>query len=732
MRPLSKSKKYPILFSLAILLFLATMVILLKGIEETRILLEQPTDIVVANTSTVATQIYWKANPGQIQRLEYKKATESGLYKTAKTSIIDTEIPNKQRIYYTTLSDLEPNTKYLFRIESENKIWDEEYSFKTKPISDEVFLPEITTGKTNKKRILLITVDGEQHIQDTQYHGTWALDTQGKNYTVETYADYVKESELKSQLMDLISSPIYAQSGANCQTNILVNVPTSPSKAKVTDILNRWVQSCPLGGYPEVCYEDVYCRALKYGIDPAFAITIWSNESGGSNYADKPSVKDFGITNLASVPAANFDKQIEHFLQNNAVPSYTGKCVWNPDFERIYQPTLGTGVILWGARFLTGGCTTVDQLKQGYEYMSQINQIYGWYTNKTLTWPFTVTAQPNACSYASAYTNTSYNSCNSKGPISPNPTPPTTTRKWLPVTGIGNDGKRISPEVDLPCKSLGWNTYCTCIWNYNIKPGEYTKDAQIGETCTTGGKVIPTPAPQPPTPPTPPAPQPPTPPTPPTPQPPVPEEKGCCLFNDSVEYTEVKECAGEILENITERYCKENNARVNLLKGINMFEAPLVVNSSQIKIGTAKELIETSNKEILAVGLFRNDQWEKIVKNENGQIYGTDFNFIPGEVYTVITLEDIEIPIKTINIPYQIEISQLVGWNLVPTSLFKNTSSTTKNILLDTDYSYIKQVAVWNNQQSLFDYTLRDNAGKIFGDSINISKETGIFIKIPY
>lgn len=720
MRPLSKSKKYPILFSLAILLFFGTIVILFKGVEKEKILLEQPTDVVVVNTSTVSTQIYWKTNPDQIQRLQYKKETESGLYKTARTNIIDIEIPDKQRIYYTTLSDLEPNTKYFFRIESENRSWDNEYSFRTKPIAEELFLPEIATGKTDEKRLLLITVNDEQYLQDTQYHGTWALDTQGNDYTIETYANYTRESELKSQLMDIISSPIYAQSGANCQTNIQVNVSTSPSKAKVTDILNRWVQSCPLGGYPEVCYEDVYCRALKYGIDPAFAITIWSNESGGSNYAYVSSVEDFGIHNSSSIPVANFDKQIEHFLQNIAVPSYTGNtCVWSPDFEQIYEPTLDTGVIMWGAKFLTGGCTTVDQLKQGYEYMSQINQIYGWYTNKTLTWPFTVTAKPNACSYANAYTNTTFNSCNNKGtttkpPEEPPTTPSSTTRKWLAVTGIGNDGKQISPELDLPCESLGWNTYCTCIWNYNIKPGEYTKNAQIGETCTTGGKVIPTPTQQSP-----------------TPQPPTPEEKGCCLFNDSVEYTEVKECAGEILENVTERYCKENNTRINLLKGVNMFEAPLVVNSSQIKIGTAKELIETSNKEILAVGLFRNDQWEKIVKNENGQIYGTDFNFIPGEVYTVITLEDIEIPIKTITMPYEIEISKLIGWNLVPTSLFKNTSSTTKNILLNTEYSYIKQVAVWNNQQSLFDYTLRDNAGEIFGDSINISKETGIFIKIP-
>lgn len=725
MKPLSKLQKYSLLFSFAILLFFGTILIIFKAIEREKILLEQPKDIVVVNTSTVATQIYWKTNIDQIQSLQYKKETETGLYKTAKTGIIDIEIPDKQRIYYTTLSDLEPNTEYLFRIDSQNGSWENEYSFKTKPIAEELFLPEIATGKTNEKRLLLITIGDEKYLQDTQYHGTWALDTQGKDYTIETYANYTKESELKSQLLDIISPPVYAKSGANCKTNVQVNVSTSPKKETVTNILNRWVQSCPLGGYPDECYEDVYCRALKYGIDPAFAITIWSNESGGSNYAYRSSVEDFGIHNKASVPVANFDKQIDHFLKNIAVPSYTGNaCVWNNDFEQMYNPSLGTGVIMWGARFLTGGCTTVDQLVKGYEYMTQINQIYGWYTNKTLTWPFTVTTQPNACSYANASTNTTYNSCGSKGTPTPpfeNPpeTPPTTTRKWLAITGIGNDGKQISPEIDLPCESLGWNTYCICIWNYNIKPGEYTKDVQIGETCTVDGKVITTLNPT-----DPPPEEPPT--------PPAPEPEGCCLFNDSVEYKEIKECPGEILEDITKQNCREKNARINLTKGVNFLVTPFVINSSKITIRTAKELIETSNEEILAVGLFRNDKWEKIVKNENGENYGTDFNLIPGEIYIIIASEDIEIPIKIIDIEYGVDVSKLIGWNLIPISFFENTVSTTKNILLSTDYSYIKQVAVWDKSQSLFRYTLRDNAGEIFGDSINISKEVGLFVKIPY
>ena len=709
MKPLKNKSKYFLLFTIGVFLLIPTIYFLYKNIYEQRIVAQKPTDVIVANISTVEAQIYWKAKPESIQKLSFKEKEDTGLYKEVTQSIIPEDIFSEKRVHYTTLSNLKPNTEYLFRIESENRVWDEDYSFRTKDIADEVKLPVIVTGQDIDRALVLIDVEGDKYIRNTQYHGTWALDTKGKEYTTSIYTNYITKNELQTKLIDLIPPSVYAQTGANCKTGVRVNVSTSPSKGTVTNILNRWVASCPKGGYPNECYEDVYCRALKYGVDPAFAIAIWSNESGGSNYANVSNVEDFGIHNHPSVPVANFDKQIEHFLKNIAQPSYTGNaCVWDPTFEQAYNPTLDKAVIMWGARFLTGGCTTFSHFERGYRYMTKINEVYGWYTNKKLTWPINVSAQPNACSYASATTNTTYNSCNSKGtPSSLSSTQ--TTRKWLDITGIGNDGRRISPEVDKKCEALGWNTYCTCIWKYNIKPGENTKDAQIGQVCTVGGKVI----------------------TPKTETKSEPEPKICCLFNDFLEFSEEKDCQGLILENIAERDCEEKYTRINILKGVNFYEASLIVNSSDVQIGSAKELIEYSNGNILAVGLFRNDIWEKIVKNENGQISGEDFNLEPSEVYMVIAIEDIEISVQTLDIPKEIDLPKLTGWNLIPTTQFKNTSSTSTRLLLDTEYSFIKQIAIWNNDQNIFDYTLRDNAGDVYGENIPLSRQKGIFIKIP-
>lgn len=203
--------------------------------------------------------------------------------------------------------------------------------------------------------------------------------------------------------------------GPNCKIGIRMNTSTSPSKGVVIDILNRWVEACPAGGYPDECYEDVYCRALKYGIEPAFAITIWSNESGGSNYANNPQVEDFGIHGHSDVPVADFDKQIEFFLQNIAQPGYINGCTWDLSYQPPAGNTLSREAIMWGAKFLTGGCSTASQLESGYRYMQKISEIYVWYTGRGLTWPFTVPAQPNACDYSGTKINTAYHSCQTKG-----------------------------------------------------------------------------------------------------------------------------------------------------------------------------------------------------------------------------------------------------------------------------------------------------------------------------
>ena len=381
-----------------------------------RILTQKPVDIEVVNISSTDAWIYWKAPKDGVHDLKFKQVSSNDEYEEVKYLNISKDIVNQKRIYSVHLEELQPDTEYVFQIESEDMVWDMGNTFVTKDISEDVEFPDIVVGKGGEKSLLLVDISGEKIMLDTQYHGTYAFDSKGKKFSVSRYSTYVSEGDLREKLMSFLVSPTLAISGANCKTNIKVSsFPVAPSKAKTVDIIDRWVAKCLKGGYPEVCYEDVYCKALKNKVDPAFAMTIWAHESGGSNYAFKSNVEDFGIHGRADVPPANFSKQSDFFLSRIAKASYIDSCTWSTQFESQYKPKMDKRLIMWGARYSTGQCSSVESLAKGYDYMSDLNTVYSWFTNKSFSWPFSTTASSSICNYSNAVTNTSFNTCTTKG-----------------------------------------------------------------------------------------------------------------------------------------------------------------------------------------------------------------------------------------------------------------------------------------------------------------------------
>ena len=203
-----------ILGTIALILISSIIYIHTNNISLTNILNERPEDVVVANISTQNAQIYFKTKDiDKVEKIEFKDSKDTGLYKqTNKYNIYQDSISNSY-IYVVNLEELTPNTEYVFRIQTESKTWEEGYTFKTKDISEEVHLPTITTGKSSDRTYVLIQVEDDKYMLDTQYHGTWALDTQGKEYTSREYGSYVSRNELQTKLLDLIQSPVYAQIG---------------------------------------------------------------------------------------------------------------------------------------------------------------------------------------------------------------------------------------------------------------------------------------------------------------------------------------------------------------------------------------------------------------------------------------------------------------------------------------------------------------------------------------
>ncbi len=176
----------------------------------------------------------------------------------------------------------------------------------------------------------------------------------------------------------------------------------------------------------------------------------------------------------------------------------------------------------------------------------------------------------------------------------------------------------------------------------------------------------------------------------------------------------------------------DNVTTLKLERGTNFIQIPIFLDKQSRKIFSARELIQFSDNTILSIGLFRNDTWEEIVINENGKIYGEDFNLIAGEAYMFITKENIHLQVIEGAYSPDLNVDNFKGWNLVPASIFNYSSLTTRDILQDEDYLSITQTALWNNNRCSFEYTIENTSSAILGETIPLSIQKGLFVKIPY
>lgn len=170
-----------------------------------------------------------------------------------------------------------------------------------------------------------------------------------------------------------------------------VNVPDSAVdskylgsfKSNFIDLANRWATGCEgsENNMAEECYNYVASEAKKAGVNPAFALTIWLNESGASNYcAGGETTQDFGI-NLSDI-YQNIVEQLKAFL-NMAKQKL---CDSVPGFV---EPMHG-----WLSRFQSsaGVCNPSDQTATDY-YYEVMGTTWSFLTNCVknerfgITWP---------------------------------------------------------------------------------------------------------------------------------------------------------------------------------------------------------------------------------------------------------------------------------------------------------------------------------------------------------
>lgn len=126
------------------------------------------------------------------------------------------------------------------------------------------------------------------------------------------------------------------------------------------DLAEKWTTSCPgqENNLAEECYNYVASESKKAGVNPAFALTIWLNESGASNYCyGGETTQDMGI-NLPDI-YQNLEEQVKVFT--NMANMKLCESTPGPYVENMHR---------WLSRYQShdGACNPLDTVATQYYY----------------------------------------------------------------------------------------------------------------------------------------------------------------------------------------------------------------------------------------------------------------------------------------------------------------------------------------------------------------------------
>lgn len=754
MKENSKKHFYIPFFVLATVLLLSTLFFLAFGIISQK-KEDVPFDIVVANITTSSAEVYWKTKKSLPQVLSYKEKSSTAPYKTKDHITPLSDNLTSSNVYIQKVENLHPNETYIFKIKSGNTVIEKDLTFETLPISDKLVLPTIEVGEGPKGTLILISTESNKYMVDTKNHGTWTFDSKGEKYSTSNYANYTPQEILGNALDSYVASKsIYgiqkayateessaedspANQPANCFTNVKITKPINlpPNKSVVQDLIGRWVykenspigdNGCPGGNYSGICYEDIYCRAIEHNIDPGVVFTIWANESAGSNYArfikkqelghygKDAHLADFGIEFYEQkVPYFDFNTQLDWFLENNTGMGYISNCALDSGYSYLE---------IWGIKYRDGTqhCKTKEALEarlnsSAGSYGKYIAGIYRLFTNGELVFPFTLPMKTEApCDRSKQEINTRKMVCQDDWQPSgyiPNP-PPLRPIKLGKVGDYSTtpppelQGKPASHTTDLGIGQLVVTTEtrycaeeggCRCIY----QDGEKIIYVKNGWNCTPDQQTNPT-------------------------------KNICCQVPDQgmwmvPEYN----CTGHnvIREDIQKGECYSDAISYSLSTGNNFIQLQEVHNTADIPLRTAQDLIDLGNGSIMSISTLENGLWTGLVLNENGKTYGNDFNLESGKSYFIVVPQDLELKTLGTQIAFSPDkIPTEEGWALVGKSAFP-PGTTTHEILNNSAYKNVQQIAIWSTDKNKLEYTSKDNEG-IIGQDTYLSDNTAVFVRI--
>jgi len=658
-----QSKKFFLLFGITSILLVSTITVMQNNNYLFRLIQEKPFKIVASNISTVDATIYWQSNAKSTYELHYKKSDEDLYIHTNEVKIYG-DGTNNPIIYAVNISKLQPNTQYDFKISSTDSTWDTKYTFKTMPIKDTIQLPNTVTGRGDTLSLYLLNIDGEEYMLDTQQHGTWAFDSQGKTYNIEKYATYAHKENTFTLFKNRIVNKIFAhedyKTSDGVRDGMIVN--SSQTIRHCADVDGC---VCIFGDQNSTDRMNINIGE-SCSVDKKVTDSIRCCRSADGKTAKWMSVKECLKTSSNTINV--YEEEAKCTSSSSETTNTQTKTQTNID-------TQGTNSDVY-AKFPSDGYQydsedLFDRLITGdYRYSNNIADI----NNVTQAWNWTRPCKDvDGCI------------CQYEGQANLN-------------VAVGETCLKDRQKKD---------TVECCLYEDNTKRQYITvkecmkkADFQILEN-TTKEKCE--------------------------------SEYVCCSLNGNLKYKLDINCQssnGVSVSGVTQQNCKAQTKDIIISKGVNFIEAYYIL-SAETPINTAKGLIQYSQNKIASVGIFKNDKWEKLVVQENGTISGEDFDLLPNESYLIIATEEVKIPTTVVVSQKTINLDDYVGWNLFASSSVASSTGgkTSDEIFSDPKYDNVRQIAQWSSESSSFKYAVRDINGTLYGDTLTITDQAGVFVK---
>lgn len=719
------NKKSTLLFLVSVILLFITLFAFYKGYSYVKYISGSPYDVLVSDVTSNSITISWKTD---IDKPSFIKIGENIYGDETETTI--------HRIY---LSDMQEFSDHKFVITDKEDSWDKSYKnssndiesltlksdfvFRTAKSTEDILLPleeEVISSAYELEYLVLFdeesnTYSSVKSIYTNRFGGAVVNKNEFYNYEREMFITQYPNAQLRAveygQAKDSNESrfsliPTVLASEINCNQQRADQSSNAINKNAYSTLATNWVAGRGKH-YATECYNDVIYKAKAAGVDPAFALTIWMNESGASNYTQNQNlaglIEDFGIHGRPSVPAQNFNSQIEFFLNLTHVASCPGLTYWES----------------WGNMYRWGNCNEDDPVKrqQGIDYYKGINNVYSLVTNgKAL--PEKINGLPKEegeSDSSSGWEDPNGPLCcalkldnkdNLIGDYENNKEGKTCSDVWKVGRSV-RDGRieysvEIKDKVEGQCEVEYPGVCCTTqagvFWYPESVCTNKISNINSAKECKEYSNV-----------------------------------KACFLREGKYQWLP-KAIGTDFVEGVTtETSCISRNSlatyKIKLVRGINLVGFDFTP-TYQVGNLLASHLI-SQNSEVLLVGKFDDNTWSHLVKRSDTLPFaGEDFSLEQNNGYLIISESNIELSLggwKDKSASYK-DLSE--GWNLVGGSIYTRSGSASKVLdSLSKNGLDVSTVSKWDVNLGRFNYRTEDKDLEEYGENFKILSTDGIFLR---